>query len=345
VTLAPSGRDATGAAGRARRAAWLALKVLVAGAALWLAFRQVSFETLGSALSDASAAWVAVALVSVAATLAAGVARWRLLFYPDHRAWSWRTLAYALLIGQTVNILLPLRFGELARAGLLSATDRAPIARVLATLAVERLADLVILGLATTLLLLSVSLPQWLHAPGQALVALAAAALAVVIALTLDARRAADWMQRGARRLPERFHMRAARHIDEAAAGLSSLRSVSASAQLWGLSAAILLMAASTNYLLFVAFGFALPAASAICLLVVLQVGNTAVSVPGNLGVFHYLTVLTLAVYGIDRERALAYAIVLYAVALLPKIALGVLIMAVGPHGFSYQAVRQELGR
>ena len=165
-------------------------------------------------------------------------------------------------------------------------------------------------------------------------------ALAVVIALALDARRAAGWMQRAACRLPERLHTRASRHIDEAAAGLSSLRSVAASAQLWALSAAILLLAASTNYLLFVAFGFKLPVVAALFLLVVLQLGNSAVSVPGNLGVFHYLTVLALAVYGIDRARALAYAIVLYAVALLPKIALGVLIMAVGPHGFSFQAVR-----
>ena len=101
-----------------------------------------------------------------------------------------------------------------------------------------------------------------------------------------------------------------------------------------------MLLAASTNYLLFVAFGFELPALAALFLLVVLQVGNSAVSVPGNLGVFHYLTILALAAYGIDRERALAYAIVLYAVALLPKIALGVLIMTVGPHGFSFQAVR-----
>jgi len=45
-------------------------------------------------------------------------------------------------------------------------------------------------------------------------------------------------------------------------------------------------------------------------------------------------------VYGIDRERALAYAIVLYAVAFLPKIALGIFIMTAGPHDFSFQAVR-----
>ena len=65
---------------------------------------------------------------------------------------------------------------------------------------------------------------------------------------------------------------------------------------------------------------------------------NTAVSVPGNLGVFHYLTVLALAVYGVDREIALAYAIVLYAVAILPKLVLGSVIMAIGPRGFSFRA-------
>ena len=91
---------------------------------------------------------------------------------------------------------------------------------------------------------------------------------------------------------------------------------------------------------MFVAFGFELPVIAALFLLVVLQVGNSAVSVPANLGAFHYLTGLALAVYGIDRERALAYAIVRYAVALLPKIALSVLIMTVGPHDFSFQAVR-----
>lgn len=48
-----------------------------------------------------------------------------------------------------------------------------------------------------------------------------------------------------------------------------------------------MLLAASTNYLLFVAFGFELPVIAALFLLVVLQVGNNAVSVPGNIGVFH----------------------------------------------------------
>ena len=70
-------------------------------------------------------------------------------------------------------------------------------------------------------------------------------------------------------------------------------------------------------------------------LLVVLSVGASAVSVPGNLGVFHYLTVLALAVFSVDRDTALAYAVALYVVALMPKIVLGAVVLAVGIQGES----------
>jgi hypothetical protein len=43
-------------------------------------------------------------------------------------------------------------------------------------------------------------------------------------------------------------------------------------------------------------------------------------------------------VYGVQREVALAYAIVLYGLALLPKIIAGVVIVAIGPKGFSLRS-------
>ncbi len=324
----------------ADRLPWLALKTLAGVAALWLAFRRVDLPLLWHTLHSASLPWVALSLAAVALALASSVLRWRILFYPDQHKRGWQNLTCALVVGQAVNIALPLRLGEVARVYMFASAERVAAARIVATLAVERLADLVMLGVATLLLLVSVSMPGWVRAPGQALLAVAAAALAAVLVLGLDAERALTWTRRAGRLLPARLHDRVERHIEEGAAGVGSLRNGKAAAALWAFSMLTMLLAASTNYLLFVAFGLGLPAIAALFLLVVLQIGNAAVSVPGNLGVFHYLTVLALGVYGIDRERALAYAIVLYAVALLPKIALGVLVMAVGPHGFSFQAVR-----
>jgi len=55
----------------------------------------------------------------------------------------------------------------------------------------------------------------------------------------------------------------------------------------------------------------------------VLQVGIAPPSLPGKLGVFHYLTVLALSFFGVARSAALTYALVLYAVALLSKVLVG----------------------
>lgn len=56
-----------------------------------------------------------------------------------------------------------------------------------------------------------------------------------------------------------------------------------------------------------------------------------AVSVPGNLGIFHFVAVLTLGAYSVDHDAALAYAIVLYIVALVPKILAGAVLLACAP--------------
>jgi hypothetical protein len=75
--------------------------------------------------------------------------------------------------------------------------------------------------------------------------------------------------------------------------------------------------------LLFRAFGLPLTPTAALVLLVALQVGTSLVSVPGNLGVFHAITVLVLTRFHADHATAVAYAIMLYAIAIIPKIVLG----------------------
>jgi hypothetical protein len=67
---------------------------------------------------------------------------------------------------------------------------------------------------------------------------------------------------------------------------------------------------------------------AALVLLVALQLGTALISVPGNLGVFHAITVLVLTRFDVDQTSAVAYAIVLYAVAIIPKIVLGALCLS-----------------
>ena len=113
-------------------------------------------------------------------------ARWGLLL-PEHSVKT-STLFRALVVGFTVNNLLPLRMGEVARAYLLARWCRIPYGATIASLVVERVLD----GLSLAVLLL-LSLTLVAAAPGYLLVVgmLAAAGfLAGAIALALTAWRA-----------------------------------------------------------------------------------------------------------------------------------------------------------
>src|SRR5262249_22223914 len=102
---------------------------------------------------------VALAVVSTLATLIIVTLRWRLLFYPQHRDRRFRALFRSLVVGQMINIVSPLRVGEIARMYELAAQEPVSKTQVLATLALEKVLDLIVFGLALVLLLGLIALP------------------------------------------------------------------------------------------------------------------------------------------------------------------------------------------
>jgi uncharacterized membrane protein YbhN (UPF0104 family) len=85
-------------------------------------------------------------------------------------------------------------------------------------------------------------------------------------------------------------------------------------------SAAVPATSALTNVLVMRAFGLPAPWMAAVLLMVVLQVGTSIVTVPGGLGVSQLLTVKTLGLYDVAPADALAFSLVLYLVANVPKL-------------------------
>jgi len=73
--------------------------------------------------------------------------------------------------------------------------------------------------------------------------------------------------------------------------------------------------------------GPALPFAAAPFLLIVLKIGVAVPSVPGKLGIFHYLCTLALGVFGLEKGAALGYAVLLYFVVFVPPSLLGALFL------------------
>jgi uncharacterized membrane protein YbhN (UPF0104 family) len=119
-------------------------------------------DELAAALHSADWRWIAPAVCLYFLGVWLRSARWSLLL-PEH-AVGVPTLFRALVVGFTVNNLLPLRMGEVARAYLLSRWCRVPYGTTVASLVVERVLD----GLSLALLLLTA---LWLvpAAPGYLL--------------------------------------------------------------------------------------------------------------------------------------------------------------------------------
>jgi uncharacterized protein (TIRG00374 family) len=302
---------------------------LIAGLALGLillnvAARGISWQQVWFIVSSAHPGWVLLAALTVLLTTTAKTARWHALFGQEQRPACWH-LGQALLIGKSLNALLPARMGDVAR--ILAAVRAQQISKavVLGTLATEKAFDLLFLLLSGGLVLALVPLPSWLNA---GLVAgTAGGFLLVVLALAWPRHKILTWVGRWMQGLPAGLDQWTTGVLERMLSGLAALRDphMAIVAGMW--SGIIWALAVGTNYLLFHAFDLDLGLLDAVFLLTVLSAGVTPPTSPGRLGVFHTLTVLSLEILNTDRAVGLAYATVLYAIVYLPEILPGALLL------------------
>lgn len=307
---------------RASLAIGLALGLLL----LILAFRVVDPSSLVAALAGTQFHLVALALLTVAATVVAKALRWRLLYYPAHRNLRLTSLLSAILIGQTMNFLLPIRVGELARAYLVGEAERLSKLLALGTIMVEKLLDGLMLLLIVGLLFLLMPVPDWLRIAGVTMGLTLGGLLATILLLTGQRERILGAVGRLGELTPflERLDLR--QRLAALADGLSSLRDGTVNVRLLAWSLCISFLAASTNYLTLVALRIEVPLLTAsLFVLAVLHLGLAVPSSPARIGVFQFLCLLSLSFLGVEGPLALAYGFVLYAIVVLPVILAGIL--------------------
>jgi uncharacterized protein (TIRG00374 family) len=302
----------------------LGLGLLLGILLLALAFRQVDLASLMVALAKTNPYLVALAFLAVAATTVAKALRWGLLFYPLHGEVHFNNLLSAILVGQMMNSLLPARLGELARAYLIGETEGQYKLRALGTIVVEKLLDGLMLVLLLALLFLVMPLPDWLRIPGATAGLAIGGLLAAILLLSRQREKMLAVVDRCCRRLPVLDGLGMPQRLGALADGLGSLSAMEVNARLVAWSVTIWFLAAVTNYLTLLALRIEAPLALAsLLVLVVLHLGLAVPSSPGRIGVFHYLCLLSLSVFGVERSLALAYALVLYFVVVLPIIVAG----------------------
>ena len=304
------------------------IKILIGTAvgigAVYLSFRGVSVDQLMSVIREADPWLVILGVGIVLLNVALLALRWWVMLLRPWSGESFLTLLAAVYLGQMINILLPARLGELARTVYAAEGLPASKSTLLGSLVLEKMIDVITFGLALLLLITAVTLPAWVADPGRSFLLLALIALGAVILLTLWGRPLLAWLTPLLQRLPGNWGERLAGILERGLEGFDSLRRWPRQLALWGLAVVSLLLSTLTNFAVLNALQISVPFSAALFVLLVLQVGSAPPSAPGKLGVYHYLAVLALAAFAVPKDLALAYEVLLYAVALVTKVIIGV---------------------
>ncbi len=122
----------------------LLLGTLVSAGALYLAMRNVPFENLWEYLSTINYFWIVPSTAAVLVAFVLRTLRWQVILSTNHKV-DFLTVFHPLMIGFSINCILPGRVGEIARPVILSQKEDLPVSTGLATVALERVLDAVTL--------------------------------------------------------------------------------------------------------------------------------------------------------------------------------------------------------
>jgi uncharacterized protein (TIRG00374 family) len=253
--------------------------------------------------------------------------RWGALL-PEHGTIRTSTLFRALVVGFTINNVLPLRMGEVARAYLLARWCRVPYGTTIASLVVERVLD----GLSLALLLLAaltlVPAPSYLLVVG---VLAAGGFLLCAGLLAIAAWRASALIALGAfiaRLLPARLGDIVIRLSETFARSLALVHDPGRLLRVLALSILAWCFELGLFFVLLISFG--LRASYPLALLVgsAANFATLVPSSPGYVGTFDGVLIGVLHdVAGVAAGQAAAYDVVVHAALFLPVVVVGTLVL------------------
>lgn len=306
----------------ARRLTRLGLGFGISALLLVLLFRSVDVAALGRALAVADFRLLppAIALYFVGVWLRSR--RWGLLLPRDSVPAG--ALFRALVVGFTVNNVLPARLGEVARAYLLARWCGVRYGHTLASVVMERVLD----GLTLAgLLLVAVTVapaPPYLLSLGLVVGAVFAAGAVILVGASWQPRLIVVIAGLVARLLPARLGEKVVRLAEGFGAGLALVRGWGLLGRLVVLSLLAWLAEIGLFYLLMLAFP--IPASPALAALTgtVANFATLVPSSPGYVGTFDGALVKVLQdSTRLPLEVATAYALLVHAALLIPVTLLG----------------------
>ena len=312
--------------------------IVVIGLAVGLValfLRNADLHQVWAALRAAHAGYLLLSLLMLVLTFIVRAERWQYLLAPLGPT-RFSVVFRTTVIGFGASAVLPARAGEVIRPYLLARREGLSAPAAMATIVLERLLDLasVLVLVAVFLLFFDPGLESRDSGVfsaikfGSLLMAPAAlGGLVVMFFLAGHPDKLHAWLLKAEAILPASMAHMVARMASTFVEGFAVLRQFNRLVAALGWSLVIWLLIATSIWAVSVAFGIAMPFTGAWLMLAPLVVG-VAVPTPGGVGGFHEAyRIGATAFFHADNNTAVAAAIVLHAISVVPVTVAGLLFM------------------
>jgi uncharacterized protein (TIRG00374 family) len=278
----------------------------------------LDWREIGATFRGTDSKAVLTATVLFICCFAGFALRWGLLLRDDRRV-GWPTLFAYQMIGYMANALMPLRPGDVVRIALLRQRHRISAIPGLASIALERLIDIVTGLLMGSALFCFIDIPPSIREGLQVFAVAAILGTILAVALVLSGEDRLSFLAR----LPRQLRALSQRiaQFRSSLLILADLRRALGVMLLTILGWACFVGAA---LVLFYGMHVGAPWYAALMVVVVTSLGSAIPSSPGSIGIYHLLVVLALSIWRVDSSIAVAYAILLHSLAICLHIGLGI---------------------
>lgn len=304
--------------------------LLVGLVLLYFAFRDIDMNHLMVQIRQADYLWVLASVFFAFMALIFRSYRWQLLIEPLGVKPKTANVLHAINTGYLANFVFP-RIGEITRCGILNRTDKIPVDRLLGTVIVERIFDVLMAVVLLCLILIlrldvvgdfmvkNILLPIIHKVPGMISIKWAAGIVILVLsAFFLFYRIFRSQLAR----------ISALRKIKDLIKGMANgIKSVS-KIKRFGVFILLNFMVFGMYFLQTYTMFFALESTSSLSpadglFVLVLSSLSFIIPVQGGIGAYHWIVSMGLTVFGLSREEGMVYATISHSTTSLLMILLG----------------------
>ncbi|HZL10518.1 MAG TPA: lysylphosphatidylglycerol synthase transmembrane domain-containing protein [Prolixibacteraceae bacterium] len=299
----------------------------------WMVYKDQDFSHIKNILvNDVNYYWIVLSLFLGLLSHVSRTIRWNLMIEPlGHKPRTLNTFL-AVMIGYLMNLALP-RMGEISRCGVLSRYEKISFTKLVGTVVVERLIDVLMLLLLLVVVVITQfgqvleflknnpevneNLNNVIYSPG-----LIGSLFFLMLILWLSRRKI----------LASSFLKKLMGFVRQFAEGFRSIGKMKKKSAFIFHSVFIWLMYYLMLYCVFFAFGFTSHLAP-LAGLTVFVLGSFGMVAPvqGGIGAWHFMVIEGLALYGVDRANGKVFALLAHGSTTIMLIVLGLISLLVLP--------------